>query len=286
MQKTAPTTGTGWSVGLMLAIAVFGVGSSVFVLRSNPDSAPAAKPAPTTEIITEASADKEPSPAPVALPPAPVHVERAPAPSAKPSSRPASAPAPTPAPVASPAAVKAPSPARAEPPAKQTAAKAPAPEPKAPAREPAEDKSAARNSITDSIKPTARPATMLPSTPAAKVQVLDQASPSASRQEAATPTAPASVPAAAPAEKAKPQPEAEKTATPTPKHITAEPLVKTPFKPLIVMATDAKVWVRVNEHQTQIFEKGQSVPNFGVFKESDGKSAKFESGTYPVNPTE
>lgn len=127
---------------------------------------------------------------------------------------------------------------------------------------------------------------MLPSTPAAKVQVLDQASPSASRQEAATPTAPASVPTAAPAEKAKPQPEAEKTATPTPKHITAEPLVKTPFKPLVVMATDAKVWVRVNEHQTQIFEKGQSVPNFGVFKESDGKSAKFESGTYPVNPAE
>lgn len=64
--------------------------------------------------------------------------------------------------------------------------------------------------------------------------------------------------------------------------IKAESLVKKPFLPKLLMATENRVWVQVDEQKTLIFDKGETVPHFGVFQENAGKSVKFSSGSVPI----
>lgn len=270
MHKTAPTTGTGWSVGLMLAIALFGISSSVFVLRSNP--APSTAASATASDVAQAY-NSEKLPASEVLPASAFAsnvtlTTDAAAPAASDLAASIVSAAPAKAPTPSGAATRS---AQATRPVK-TVVRKPA------QREPVPVEEGVTEGTAKAQTPLARPATLLPLPRAAKVREFDQASPSAGKTEpSAKSVASSDTPKAAslPVE-----------TKPSLKQITAEPLVKTPFKPVIVMATETKVWVRVTDQQTLIFEKGQNVPSFGVFKESDGKSAKFDTGTFPVNPTE
>lgn len=70
------------------------------------------------------------------------------------------------------------------------------------------------------------------------------------------------------------------SAMPVVRAVTALPLV--PVKPLIVMATKEKAWVRLDDRKTVIVTKGDEVPGLGKLLELDAKSVKFEKGTLPV----
>lgn len=67
------------------------------------------------------------------------------------------------------------------------------------------------------------------------------------------------------------------------KAITAEPLVHERTRPVVVMATAQKAWVKVDDKQTVIVKKGEAVPGLGLFQGADSKSAQFDSGSYPIN---
>ena len=67
------------------------------------------------------------------------------------------------------------------------------------------------------------------------------------------------------------------------KAITAEPLVRERTRPVVVMATAQKAWVKVDDKQTVIVKKGEAVPGLGLFQGADSKSAQFDSGSYPIN---
>ena len=67
------------------------------------------------------------------------------------------------------------------------------------------------------------------------------------------------------------------------KAVTAEPLVRERTRPVVVMATAQKAWVKVDDKQTVIVKKGEAVPGLGLFQGADSKSAQFDSGSYPIN---
>lgn len=66
----------------------------------------------------------------------------------------------------------------------------------------------------------------------------------------------------------------------TTKAVSAQPLVAP--KPKVLMANKEKAWVRIDDHQTIIVRKGDSVGDMGRVLELDTKMVKFEKGTLPV----
>lgn len=66
----------------------------------------------------------------------------------------------------------------------------------------------------------------------------------------------------------------------TTKAVSAQPLVAP--KPRVLMANKEKAWVRVDDHQTIIVRKGDSVGDMGRVLELDTKMVKFEKGALPV----
>lgn len=151
--------------------------------------------------------------------------------------------------------------------------KAARPEGRAPTPPQSPVSGAVRN-VASAFRPIPKPL------PAPEVKVHSTAIATKSTVEGAAVAVPASAPASAVKHaKADTSPDA-------PKPVIAEPLVKTPFKPSLVTANSTKVWVKVDERKTLVFERGEAVPGFGIFKEFDGKNVKFDTGSYSLtSPT-
>lgn len=126
----------------------------------------------------------------------------------------------------------------------------------------------AAQAVTSAFKPTV----------AAEVRVH-------ASNETAKPPAATAAPAIASSVASAAKPSKHESAVDTPKPIIAEPLVKTPFKPVLVTANSSRVWVKVDERKTYVYERGEVVPGFGTFKEFDGKAVKFDSGSYNLSST-
>lgn len=71
---------------------------------------------------------------------------------------------------------------------------------------------------------------------------------------------------------------------PVVKKLRAPPLVPAASKPVVVLTSGDKAWVRVDEQKTVVVSKGQELPGLGTYRGTDGKSAKFDSGVLPVTP--
>ena len=70
---------------------------------------------------------------------------------------------------------------------------------------------------------------------------------------------------------------------PVKKVITTEPVIKEEFKPRILAVNQSQVWVRVDEKTTLMYNIGDKVPGFGVFKGTLEDKASFDSGTYKID---
>lgn len=164
-------------------------------------------------------------------------------------------------------------------------AKPPAAAPSRPAPKPAQ-----RETATPPTPPrpapvptrAAPPATDFTPTP----RVREVTSPARAPSSApATAPAPAPVPAPAPTESSSETPPASATAAPAVdrvRQVQAEVVGQKPFEPSVLMATEQRAWVQVDEKRTVIVNLNQSIPELGEYKGLQGNKALFGSRSLPV----
>lgn len=271
------------TVAMAATILAFGVGSAWVVLQ--PPSAPsAAAPAPllTAAVVTTPVA--LPAVAPGVSAVSPAAPEPTPAASAIASAVPALAALvaslPTPAPVLAPPVAPASAPAVPDVPPRREAGKPrkiterpalrdarPAREQAAKALELAHDREVAqeeRAALARQGSQRARESVPLP----APAVVKAKSPPSVNQVESALPPLPVATP--------KPL----EYVSPPAKAVAAAPLAQ---PPVVVAATNAMAWVKINDKRTITVKKGQELSGYGAYQGLDGKSAKFDSKTFSIS---
>lgn len=136
-------------------------------------------------------------------------------------------------------------------------------------------------------KPASKPAPKPASKPAEPVKASHAPAPSAVLPP------PVARPAPGPASSVPPKPPVAVASPPPTPHppapsvgmagvraTTAMALV--PPKPVVVLATVDKAWVRLDERRTVIVSKGEALPGLGKLLETSGTTVKFENATLPI----
>lgn len=251
---------------LMGGVLTLGIGAAFMVL-SKGDTKPTRTPAPAVSAV-----------APVAARPAVVVVPKA---AVTPAPAPAVASAPDPAPVAPVAAATPAVPAvvgkvdKAGPPPAPVVAKAAEPivvpvkvEQPAPAPVVPKIKTAPKPKEREAKRVVVRPVRAAPPAPVKTADLPRMALPEMPVTPQITREAPT-----------------QRIESPEPvKPVYAAPLTATMVKPVVVLATQDRAWVRLTDQKTVIVNKGQALPELGVYRGTDGKAAKFDSGAMPINP--
>lgn len=268
-QKTPPSQGIPFA--LIAGIVLFGSSSAYMVLRGDTVPSQTESHRPLTSYATQFP--KQPGFAPVA------------APSVAAGAAPAAAPAP------SPSLSSSPSPAAATVSLAVKAAAWHVPTPvlvpvHAPFVAPVAQVKAEAPAMTKPVTPPApRPAVTVRPAPArvAIEQPRTRNSPELLKPADASPiisVAPAAFPSPATAAAI------AAPAAPVIRDVTAKPLVPTQDTPSVVAATAAQAWVKVNDHQTVIIKKGQSLTGLGTFQGVEGTSAKFDNKSITIKSNE
>lgn len=263
---------------LMAGILAFGAVSATLTLRQEPAQAPATVPvqAPAASTATVAAPSSASTQA-VLTASQPTGVSAG-----------ASGPAAVQAPVASaplspavPPISSVVAPASA---VSQAPAAAVEPKPAAvPAREPvkkAQNKPAAKPSKKDKDAGDSLPVLSDKPVAPSKASEADSGAPVAAKPATVSSSVPE--PAAKSVEKPVTKPSEADPSKPVVKAITAPALVPTPPAPVVVMATEEKAWVKLDDRRTVIVPKGSPVQGLGVYHGVDGRNAKFDAGSQPV----